>query len=104
MALSNSVALFIVITIAATLNAHGVTDIETLWPAAETLRPCQGLILEPPASRHRSGPSDGDYDAAYTAKGHHEGVCTAAHSRYSQLARAAVMAVTVVELAVASFV
>jgi NRAMP (natural resistance-associated macrophage protein)-like metal ion transporter len=42
MALSNLVALFIVITTAATLNAHGVTDIQTSAQAAEALRPIAG--------------------------------------------------------------
>ena len=42
MALSNIVALFIVVTTAATLHAHGVTDIETSAQAAEALRPIAG--------------------------------------------------------------
>jgi NRAMP (natural resistance-associated macrophage protein)-like metal ion transporter len=42
MALSNLVALFIVWTTAATLNAHGVTNIETAAQAAEALRPIAG--------------------------------------------------------------
>ena len=42
MALSNAVALFIVITTAATLHAHGVTDIQTSAQAAEALRPIAG--------------------------------------------------------------
>ena len=42
MALSNLVALFIVLTTAATLNAHGVTDIQTSAQAAEALRPIAG--------------------------------------------------------------
>ena len=42
MALSNIVALFIVTTTAATLHAHGVTDIETSSQAAEALRPIAG--------------------------------------------------------------
>ena len=42
MALSNLVALFIVITTAATLHAHGVTDIQTSSQAAEALRPIAG--------------------------------------------------------------
>ena len=42
MALSNLVALFIVITTATTLHAHGVTDIETSAQAAEALRPIAG--------------------------------------------------------------
>jgi NRAMP (natural resistance-associated macrophage protein)-like metal ion transporter len=42
MALSNSVALFIVVTTAATLHAHGVTDIQTSAQAAEALRPIAG--------------------------------------------------------------
>jgi NRAMP (natural resistance-associated macrophage protein)-like metal ion transporter len=42
MALSNLVALFIVLTTAATLNAHGITDIQTSAQAAEALRPIAG--------------------------------------------------------------
>ena len=42
MALSNAVALFIILTTAATLNAHGVTNIETSSQAAEALRPIAG--------------------------------------------------------------
>ena len=42
MALSNLIALFIIITTAATLNAHGVTDIQTSSQAAEALRPIAG--------------------------------------------------------------
>ena len=42
MAFSNLVALFIVLTTAATLNAHGITDIQTSSQAAEALRPLAG--------------------------------------------------------------
>jgi Mn2+/Fe2+ NRAMP family transporter len=42
MALSNLVALFIVITTAVTLNATGKTDIQTAAQAAEALRPVAG--------------------------------------------------------------
>jgi NRAMP (natural resistance-associated macrophage protein)-like metal ion transporter len=42
MGLSNAVALFIIITAAATLNANGVTDIQTSSQAAEALRPIAG--------------------------------------------------------------
>jgi NRAMP (natural resistance-associated macrophage protein)-like metal ion transporter len=42
MALSNLFALFIIITTAATLHAHGVTDIQTSSQAAEALRPIAG--------------------------------------------------------------
>jgi NRAMP (natural resistance-associated macrophage protein)-like metal ion transporter len=42
MALSNVVALFIVITTAATLHAHGVTNIQTSSQAAQALRPIAG--------------------------------------------------------------
>ena len=42
MALSNIVALFIVITTAATLNAHGMIDIQTSAQAAEALRAVAG--------------------------------------------------------------
>jgi Mn2+/Fe2+ NRAMP family transporter len=42
MALSNIVALFIILTCAATLAAHGVKDIQTSAQAAEALRPIAG--------------------------------------------------------------
>ena len=42
MAASNLIALFIIITTAATLNAHGVKDIQTSSQAAEALRPIAG--------------------------------------------------------------
>ena len=42
MGLSNLVALFIVITTAATLHAHGITEIQTSSQAAEALRPIAG--------------------------------------------------------------
>ena len=42
MAFSNLVALFIVLTTAATLHAHGITTIETSAQAAEALRPLAG--------------------------------------------------------------
>jgi NRAMP (natural resistance-associated macrophage protein)-like metal ion transporter len=42
MALSNTIALFIIITTAATLNAHGMTNIQTSSQAAEALRPIAG--------------------------------------------------------------
>ena len=42
MGLSNIVALFIILTTAATLNAHGVKDIQTSSQAAEALRPIAG--------------------------------------------------------------
>jgi NRAMP (natural resistance-associated macrophage protein)-like metal ion transporter len=42
MAISNIIALFIVITTAATLHAHGVTDIQTSAQAAEALRAIAG--------------------------------------------------------------
>jgi NRAMP (natural resistance-associated macrophage protein)-like metal ion transporter len=42
MGLSNIIALFIVLTTAATLNAHGVTDIQSSSQAAEALRPIAG--------------------------------------------------------------
>ena len=44
MALSNSVALFIVLTTAATLHAHGVTDIQTSSQAALALEPIAGPL------------------------------------------------------------
>ena len=42
MGLSNIVALFIILTTAATLHAHGVTDIQTSAQAAQALRPIAG--------------------------------------------------------------
>jgi len=44
MAYSNLISLFIIITTAATLNAHGVTNIETSAQAAEALRPIAGVF------------------------------------------------------------
>ena len=44
MGISNLVALFIVITTAATLNANGVTDIQTSAQAAEALRAVAGPL------------------------------------------------------------
>jgi NRAMP (natural resistance-associated macrophage protein)-like metal ion transporter len=44
MGFSNIVALFIVLTAAATLNAHGVNDIQTSAQAAEALRPIAGIF------------------------------------------------------------
>jgi NRAMP (natural resistance-associated macrophage protein)-like metal ion transporter len=44
MGFSNLIALFIIVTTAATLNAHGVTDIETASQAAEALRPIAGPL------------------------------------------------------------
>jgi NRAMP (natural resistance-associated macrophage protein)-like metal ion transporter len=44
MGLSNLVALFIIITTAATLHAHGITDIQTSGQAAEALRPLAGAF------------------------------------------------------------
>ena len=45
MAFSNVVALFIILTTAATLHAHGVTDIQTSSQAAEALRPIAGPLV-----------------------------------------------------------
>ena len=42
MGLSNVVALFIIITTAATLHAHNITDIQTSSQAAVALRPIAG--------------------------------------------------------------
>ena len=44
MGLSNTVALFIVLTTAATLHAHGVTDIQTSSQAALALKPIAGPL------------------------------------------------------------
>jgi Mn2+/Fe2+ NRAMP family transporter len=42
MSVSNFIAFFIIVTTAATLNAHGVTKIDTAAQAAEALRPIAG--------------------------------------------------------------
>jgi Mn2+/Fe2+ NRAMP family transporter len=42
MGFSNLVALFIILTTAVTLNAHGITSIQTTEQAAEALRPLAG--------------------------------------------------------------
>jgi len=44
MAFSNIISLFIIITTAVTLHAHGVTDIQTSSQAAEALRPIAGAF------------------------------------------------------------
>ncbi len=44
MGYSNLISLFIIITTAATLNAHGITDIQTSSQAAEALRPVAGVF------------------------------------------------------------
>jgi len=44
MGYSNIIALFIIVSTAATLNAHGVTDIQTSAQAAEALRPIAGVL------------------------------------------------------------
>src|SRR3984885_1680335 len=44
MGYSNIISLFIIITTAATLNAHGITDIQTSAQAAEALRPIAGVF------------------------------------------------------------
>jgi len=44
MGYSNVISLFIIVTTAATLNAHGVTNIQTSAQAAEALRPIAGAL------------------------------------------------------------
>src|ERR1700733_15030855 len=44
MGYSNLISLFIIITTAATLNAHGITQIQTSAQAAEALRPIAGVF------------------------------------------------------------
>ncbi|MBV8576317.1 MAG: divalent metal cation transporter [Acetobacteraceae bacterium] len=44
MGFSNVISLFIIITTAATLHAHGITDIQTSAQAAEALRPIAGVF------------------------------------------------------------
>ena len=44
MAVSNVISFFIMVTVAATLHAHGVTEIDTAAQAAEALRPVAGPL------------------------------------------------------------
>jgi len=44
MGYSNMISLFIIVSTAATLNAHGITDIQTSAQAAEALRPIAGVF------------------------------------------------------------
>ncbi len=44
MGYSNVISLFIIVSTAATLNAHGITDIQTSAQAAEALRPIAGVL------------------------------------------------------------
>jgi NRAMP (natural resistance-associated macrophage protein)-like metal ion transporter len=44
MSYSNVISLFIIVSTAATLNAHGITDIQTSAQAAEALRPIAGVF------------------------------------------------------------
>ena len=44
MGYSNAISLFIIVGTAATLHAHGVTDIQTSAQAAEALRPIAGVF------------------------------------------------------------
>jgi NRAMP (natural resistance-associated macrophage protein)-like metal ion transporter len=44
MGFSNLISLFIIITTAATLHAHGITDVQTSSQAAEALRPIAGVF------------------------------------------------------------
>lgn len=44
MAYSNVISLFIIVTTATTLHAHGITDIQTSAQAAEALRPIAGVF------------------------------------------------------------
>src|SRR6201997_2703300 len=44
MGFSNVISLFIIITTAATLHAHGITDVQTSSQAAEALRPIAGVF------------------------------------------------------------
>jgi Mn2+/Fe2+ NRAMP family transporter len=46
MGFSNVIAFFIIVTVAATLNAHGITRIETSRQVAEALRPIAGRYAE----------------------------------------------------------
>ena len=58
MGFSNIIALFIMLTTAATLNAHGIKDIQTSSQAAEALRPIAGefafAVFAPGHRRHRA--------------------------------------------------
>jgi Mn2+/Fe2+ NRAMP family transporter len=44
MGYSNVISLFIIVSTAVTLNAHGITDIQTSTQAAEALRPIAGVF------------------------------------------------------------
>jgi Mn2+/Fe2+ NRAMP family transporter len=44
MGYSNVISLFIIVATAATLNAHGITNIQTSAQAAEALRPIAGVF------------------------------------------------------------
>ena len=46
MAVSNIIGIAIIITTAATLHAHGKTNVETSAQAAEALRPLAGVLAE----------------------------------------------------------
>ena len=61
MGYSNLISLFIIITTAATLHAHGVTDIQTSAQAAEALRPIAGAFTFVAVRRrhHRHRPAGG---------------------------------------------
>jgi Mn2+/Fe2+ NRAMP family transporter len=45
MGYSNAIRLFIIVSTAAILNAHGITDIQTSAQAAEALRPIAGAFM-----------------------------------------------------------
>ncbi len=57
MAFSNLIALCIVLTTAATLHAHGITDIQTSSQAAEALRPIAGKFAFTVSPSALSGPA-----------------------------------------------
>ena len=61
MAFSNLVAFFIILTAAATLHAHGITDIQTSTQAAAGAAAHRGPVRLPAvrAGHHRDGPAGG---------------------------------------------
>ena len=61
MGYSNVISLFIIVATAATLNAHGITDIQTSAQAAEALRPIAGSVHLRAVRRghHRHRPARG---------------------------------------------
>lgn len=81
MGFSNLISWFIIVTTAATLNAHGVTDVQTSAQAAEALRPIAGVFrnLRRWDHRHRV--------ACRTGSCRVSGLCTWGGARMAHRAR-----------------